>query len=381
VCSLFVVAFVALELGVDEYSLMPIWSALCSHAFYALGHEPTFSAIPWHAAFVGVPGNFSVQAIPALLVILSLTAGHVMLSMALPLLVVWRSFPAKTGILSLNPPDDHTEHDLLEEKTASRLTNISLLFLSLQAIKMMAATFASAVHKRHLMVWKIFAPKFIFEGISFVITCCFVLAINLFIRRLLAKVPSMDVVNKRNRDLVKENTAGAEIKWALFAAAVRSYRADTLVKPFPPMFINDGNKDFERLERAVVSLPCSIKQLRCSHELDELTEDQQQLLDWLLRSKDYDVKPVTGDEVGQVRALCPSQSEAPPPSVVFRVDYCDRIERRFADARGDRNTLFAFHGSALHNFASILRHGLINNMNKVCSISPWPLLHLIITII
>lgn len=124
---------------------MPIWSALCSHAFYALGHEPTFSAIPWHAAFVGVPGNFSVQAIPGLLIILSLTAGHVLISMALPLLLVWRSYPNKIGLLGLNPANDYTEHDLLQEKTASRMTNISLLFLSLQAIKV-RITFALLFH-------------------------------------------------------------------------------------------------------------------------------------------------------------------------------------------------------------------------------------------
>jgi hypothetical protein len=48
-------------------------------------------------------------------------------------------------------------------------------------------------------------------------------------------------------DLIGENVVGAEMKWALFAAAVRSYKADTLVKPFPPMFVNNGDKDFERL--------------------------------------------------------------------------------------------------------------------------------------
>lgn len=36
--------------------------------------------------------------------------------------------------------------------------------------------FAATIHCRHLMVWKIFAPKFIFQGLGFLVTLCSVLA-------------------------------------------------------------------------------------------------------------------------------------------------------------------------------------------------------------
>lgn len=42
---------------------------------------------------------------------------------------------------------------------------------------------ASAIHRRHLMVWKIFAPKFIFDAILFVFACFCILIQYLFVLR------------------------------------------------------------------------------------------------------------------------------------------------------------------------------------------------------
>jgi hypothetical protein len=48
---------------------------------------------------------------------------------------------------------------------------------------------------------------------------------------------------------------------------------------------------------AVVSLPCSIAQLKSLGAIDSLSEDQRQLIDWLLRSGDYDLEKVADEEV------------------------------------------------------------------------------------
>ena len=40
------------------------------------------------------------------------------------------------------------------------------LFIYLQ---LLATCCSAAVHRRHLMVWKIFAPRFVFEGVSFLL--------------------------------------------------------------------------------------------------------------------------------------------------------------------------------------------------------------------
>jgi hypothetical protein len=72
----------------DVGALVQCWSLFASHTFYALAAQPTFTTIPWEAAFVGVPGNFPVQAVPATLVVVRLFAGNILVTMALPLLVI-----------------------------------------------------------------------------------------------------------------------------------------------------------------------------------------------------------------------------------------------------------------------------------------------------
>ena len=43
-------------------------------------------------------------------------------------------------------------------------------------LRLFGTMFAAAVLRRHLMVWKIFAPRFIFEGVGFAISmlCVFI---------------------------------------------------------------------------------------------------------------------------------------------------------------------------------------------------------------
>lgn len=52
------------------------------------------------------------------------------------------------------------------------------------------------------------------------------------------------------KNLSPEDLLSLEIRWSLFSAAVTGYRADTLVRPFPPQFIQEtGEKDLDSLVR------------------------------------------------------------------------------------------------------------------------------------
>ena len=42
---------------------------------------------------------------------------------------------------------------------------------------------AATIHRRHLMVWKIFAPRFIFEGVSFIVTSIVLISVFCFVLR------------------------------------------------------------------------------------------------------------------------------------------------------------------------------------------------------
>lgn len=60
-----------------------------------------------------------------------------------------------------------------------------------------------------------------------------------------------------------------------------------------------------------------------------------------------------------------SRNSAETPSYVFKVTYSERSEQKFQERAADYSLSYAFHGSAVGNFHSILHHGLISNMNKV----------------
>lgn len=51
--------------------------------------------------------------------------------------------------------------------------------------------FSATIHARHLMVWAIFAPKFIFEAISLFVTLPCVLLSFLFFGRISSSVNSL----------------------------------------------------------------------------------------------------------------------------------------------------------------------------------------------
>lgn len=53
------------------------------------------------------------------------------------------------------------------------------------------------------------------------------------------------------------------------------------------------------------------------------------------------------------------------PNFVFEVNYSEANNAKFQDVRKGRELLYAYHGSRLENFHSILHHGLASHMNKV----------------
>ena len=56
------------------------------------------------------------------------------------------------------------------EETRGALLTLSCQFLVLKAAKLFSTVLAAAVLRRHLMVWKIFAPNFIFESVGFCVS-------------------------------------------------------------------------------------------------------------------------------------------------------------------------------------------------------------------
>ncbi|KAM9753454.1 protein mono-ADP-ribosyltransferase PARP16 [Menidia menidia] len=154
----------------------------------------------------------------------------------------------------------------------------------------------------------------------------------------------------------------ADLRCSLFVAAAKSYKRDSLLRPFPPLYISGDNKDFEELLADVNSLPGvrELVRLRPGEGGHHLT-----LTHWILSSKSFAVKTLQKDEYAKICDLTEDEGiSAPVPDFLFELEYSDHVNARFEKMREGREVFYAFHGSRLENFHSIIHNGLHCHLNK-----------------
>ncbi|RNA38083.1 phosphatidylinositol class O [Brachionus plicatilis] len=151
--NLSVVMFASLVLG---ESLLSVWLlALVLHLtanddlvflfllehyfFYATGHETTFTHIKWESAFHGFDGDNNNKLV----------------RVVMALMIISNTFAAKIVTL-LN----------IVKKGEKKMSGNLLQFFVINATKVFFSALSVFVLRRHLMVWKIFAPRFVFDGIG-----------------------------------------------------------------------------------------------------------------------------------------------------------------------------------------------------------------------
>ncbi|KAL1243059.1 GPI ethanolamine phosphate transferase [Trichinella spiralis] len=191
VVCLLLISAILLRLNKEEHSMLPIiifMVELCFHFFYAFGHQPTFAAIPWDAAFVGVPGNFKYLWLQTLLVMLNISASFVFVIFFLPMVVFTRDEHSAAQVAAI---------DAQGRNCSMRIFTCNVLFLTVLGTKLFFCVLACALHRRHLMVWKIFAPKFIFESGLFFVTSVFMLIQFILVLRLQSRFCFFLQANKR----------------------------------------------------------------------------------------------------------------------------------------------------------------------------------------
>jgi len=174
-----------------------LWQMLDSLSFFSTGHQPTFPHIQWSAAFVGFAGtefggdSWLGHLIPICLVGWNTYATTILSAISLPLLLLappclWLLVPSirpEREAESEEVGDALTGEDIHEdlqkgeaifldraEETRGAILILSCQYLVLKAAKLISSVLAAAVLRRHLMVWKIFAPNFIFEAVGFCVS-------------------------------------------------------------------------------------------------------------------------------------------------------------------------------------------------------------------
>ncbi|XP_075416199.1 GPI ethanolamine phosphate transferase 3, catalytic subunit isoform X2 [Tenrec ecaudatus] len=165
------------------------WVLMATQTFYSTGHQPVFPAIHWQAAFVGFPeGHGSSTWLPALLVGANTFASHLLFAVGCPLLLLWpflcesqgsrkrRQTPGNEAEARVSPKEEE-EEPLMEMRLrdsphhfSAALLQLGLKYLFVLGVQVLACALAASILRRHLMVWKVFAPKFIFEAVGFIVS-------------------------------------------------------------------------------------------------------------------------------------------------------------------------------------------------------------------
>ncbi|KAF4081389.1 hypothetical protein AMELA_G00160660 [Ameiurus melas] len=168
------------------------------------------------------------------------------------------------------------------------------------------------------------------------------------------------------RELVRSHLhldpVAADLRCSLFVSAVQNYKRDSVLRPFPPRYLRGEIKDFEELQKDVSSLP-SIRDLVRLESGDG--DHHLALVHWVLSSKSFDIKTIQKEEWARLSQMTQNAGvSSPVPDFLFELEYCEQMNSKFEKTRAGRDLIYAFHGSRLENFHSIIHNGLHCHLNK-----------------
>ncbi|XP_063152018.1 GPI ethanolamine phosphate transferase 3 isoform X1 [Candoia aspera] len=169
---------------VVPWEALVAWALAAGQFFYATGHQPVFPAIHWNAAFVGFQQGHATNLLPALLVGANTFASQILLAAGCPLLLLW-PFVCEASTSGGRRPITRVqdrEEPMMEmrlreapERFSAALLQLGLRYLLILGLQLLSSVLAAVILRRHLMVWKVFAPKFLFEAAGFGVSCIFLL--------------------------------------------------------------------------------------------------------------------------------------------------------------------------------------------------------------
>ncbi|KAJ6475810.1 hypothetical protein C8R47DRAFT_1021326 [Mycena vitilis] len=159
--------------GVTRYppirfaDIVPV-ALLGLHAFYGTGHQSTISSIQWKSAFLLTPTmNFSLSA---LTVTLNSVGALFLAALAAPLLALWNRAPLPVG----PPPAEKAGgKEKVQARADTQIQGESIVaglgVMVYYAALMLGTAVSAAILRRHLMVWKVFAPRFMAAIVELVV--------------------------------------------------------------------------------------------------------------------------------------------------------------------------------------------------------------------
>lgn len=172
-----------------------------------------------------------------------------------------------------------------------------------------------------------------------------------------------DAAFNQLKSFVSLNVPGCDLAICIFAAALKSFKVDQCLRPFPQCFINENNeKDFVSLKKACDKIPKLTELLKSTSST--IPKDVVNLLIWLF--KDSGIPILTRFPVDELplSAINKKASINTLPQYVFEVNYSAKFETNWKKRKDSQGVFYAFHGSSISNFYSILKFGLQQHFSR-----------------
>ncbi|CAD5206704.1 unnamed protein product [Bursaphelenchus okinawaensis] len=147
----FLMALKEMSPKLDSITIATSLSLLSWVIFYSTGHNPVFSDIPFRAAFVFFSGESLVRSAQGLFVILHLFCGSVF-----------------TGLSVVDLQETH--------KSAAPI------FVLVSTLQTAISCSAAIAHRKHLMMYKVFAPQFLFSAVGLIISMSVIILSRVFLK-------------------------------------------------------------------------------------------------------------------------------------------------------------------------------------------------------
>ncbi|XP_060611596.2 protein mono-ADP-ribosyltransferase PARP16 [Anolis sagrei] len=167
---------------------------------------------------------------------------------------------------------------------------------------------------------------------------------------------------ERVQEAIQKDLLAADLKCSFFASALQSYKRDSVLRPFPGLYVAEETKDFEALLADTNALG-SLKDLcESAHNVDGRIWE---LLSWVLSSKALRIHSTSKTEYKKIQELTGAPSvPVAEPDFLFEITYSSQMNAKFEETKAGRDLLYAFHGSRLENFHSIVHNGLQCHLNR-----------------
>lgn len=126
--------------GLSQSAIGPVVLGLLgSYHFFKTGHQATLPSIQWESAFI--PLSTIRYPWSPILVVLNTFGAQILTAVAVPLIALWKQPPKKKGLLA-------------------NVARASASFILYHAVINLATTLWAGHLRRHLMLYRIFSPKF-----------------------------------------------------------------------------------------------------------------------------------------------------------------------------------------------------------------------------